>query len=71
MPLVQENPLNSNDALKMRKELSCSGDEADGTETPVITSLFDIPGNSKFKSKKEDGGEKDSSDSDEEAEEGK
>ena len=54
MPLVQENPLNSHDALKMRKELSCNSDDGDGTETPVVKSLFDIPGNSKFKNKKGD-----------------
>ena len=47
VPLVQENPLNSCDALKMRKELSQSSE--DGRETPVVKSLFDIKGNSKFK----------------------
>ena len=50
MPLIQANPLNSTDALKMRKELSQSSNE--GHETPIIKSLFDVKGNSKFKNDK-------------------
>ena len=47
VPLVQENPLNSCDALKMRKELSQTSDEV--SEIPVVKSLFDVKGNSKYK----------------------
>ena len=47
MPLVTQNPLNSDDALKMRKELSL--DSCEEEEAPVFKSLFDIPGNSKYK----------------------
>lgn len=50
MPLIQANPLNSTDALKMRKELSQGSNE--GHETPIIKSLFDVKGNSKFKNDK-------------------
>ena len=50
-PLVTENPLNSNDALKMKKELSEASNDGDAVEQPVYKSLFDIPGNSKFKGK--------------------
>ena len=54
-PLVTENPLNSNDALKMKKQLSEASNDGDADEKPVYKSLFDIPGNSKFtkKQKKE------------------
>ena len=45
--LVQPNPLNSTDALKLKSELSEDGDK--GRETPIVKSLFDIKGNSKFK----------------------
>ena len=41
------NPLNSCDALKLKKVLSSGSEE--GRETPIIKSLFDIKGNSKFK----------------------
>ena len=60
MPLVQANPLNSSDALKMRKEMSQSEDKADQLkkeEAPIVHSLFDVKGNSKFRKndkKKED-----------------
>ena len=48
MPLVQANPLNSSDALKMRKEMSQS-DDGEQEEIPVVRSLFDVKGNSKFR----------------------
>lgn len=59
--MVQINPLNSADALKMAKELSQTSDE--GRQTPIITSLFDVKGNSKFKngSKSETSDDPDSS----------
>ena len=41
------NPLNSCDALKMRKELSSTSEE--GLEPPIVKSLFCFKGNSKFK----------------------
>ena len=52
MPLVQANPLNSSDALKMRKELSQS-DDGEKEEVPFVRSLFDVKGNSKFKPENE------------------
>ena len=44
------NPLNSCDALKMRKELSSTSE--DGQESPIVESLFSFKGNSKFKKDK-------------------
>ena len=46
VPLVQVNPLDSSQSLKIQKQKSQSEDEA---ETPIIKSLFDIKGNSKYK----------------------
>lgn len=40
---MQENPLSSADSLAAKKVAT------QGTDTPVIKSLFDIPGNSKYK----------------------
>jgi hypothetical protein len=64
MPLIQVNPLDSNEALKMQKKLSCSSD--DESEVPIIKSLFDIPGNSKFKNPKRKKNESSESSSEEE-----
>ena len=48
---VQTNPLNSTDALRVQK--SMSRENADGTfggsDSPVVKSLFDVKGNSKYK----------------------
>ena len=41
------NPLNSSDALKLKGELSKGGEES--SAPIIIKSLFDIPGNSKYK----------------------
>ena len=52
--------MSSTDALKMRKELSQTSQE--GHESPIIKSLFDIKGNSKFKNQSsQDKSEADSS----------
>ena len=48
-PLVQVNPLNSIQSLKIQKQMSLGEEEA---ETPMIESLFDVKGNSKFKNGK-------------------
>ena len=49
---VQENPLNSGDALKIKKERSkqdSDGVWGGGQDSPTLKSLFDVKGNSKFK----------------------
>ena len=51
---VQANPLNSSDALRIKKSMSrCSesGEWGAGSDSPVLKSLFDVKGNSKFKNR--------------------
>ena len=49
---VQANPLNSGDALRIKKDLSRQSEDGvwgAGSDSPVLKSLFDIKGNSKYK----------------------
>ena len=63
--LVQVNPLDSNEALKTAKRSLIAEDEEDKEETPIYKSLFDVPGNSKLRSKeKEQSSDSDSSSED-------
>ena len=56
MPLIQVNPLNSNESLKMQKQLISAN--TDEPETPIVKSLFEIKGNSKFRNpQNKEGGE--------------
>lgn len=57
--------MSSTDALKMKKELSQSSQ--DGHESPMIKSLFDIKGNSKFKNQSSQGDKSEADSSDAEA----
>ncbi len=49
--MVALNPLSSEDALKERAKLSLSTKEKEkiARESPVVKSLFDFKGNSKYK----------------------
>ena len=48
---VQTNPLNSTDALRVKKSMSTQNEDGTfgGSDSPAVKSLFDVKGNSKFK----------------------